>query len=104
MNKLPYRECENCKDWNGNGMHCMEICTKPYDAFEEFAKYMAIGTVSECRNAVSKTKAMKVKPFCKFAESIKFWACPKCGEILPNYRRKYCDECGQAISWEDDDE
>lgn len=68
---------------------------------EELEQYRAIGTVEECRNAVSKTKAMKVKPFCKFAESIKFWACPKCGEILPNYRRKYCEECGQAIFWED---
>ena len=69
---------------------------------EELERYRAIGTVSECRSAVSKTKAMKVKPFCKYAEDIKI--CPRCKEILPSYRMKFCDECGQAVLWEEDDE
>lgn len=36
MAKLKFEECENCKDWNGNRLHCANICEKPYDAWNEF--------------------------------------------------------------------
>lgn len=52
MDKLKYKECENCTDWKGYISHCMEICGKPLDALEEFNQYSAIGTLEECREAM----------------------------------------------------
>ena len=85
--------CEDLEEKTGS---TFEECA------EELAKYRAIGTVSECRNAVSKTKVMKAKPFCSFSEDIK--TCPRCENILISYKQEYCHICGQAILWEDDDE
>ena len=49
MEKLLYKECENCKDWNGNICHCMEICWHPICALEEFNEYRKIGTLEELK-------------------------------------------------------
>lgn len=49
MQKLAYKECETCEDWNGNITNCMNICGKPLDALEEFNQYRSIGTLEECR-------------------------------------------------------
>lgn len=42
MSKLKFKECENCKDWNGNRGHCASICSKPYEAMDEFNRYMEL--------------------------------------------------------------
>lgn len=42
MSKLKFKECENCRDWNGNRGHCADICSKPYDAMDGFNRYMEL--------------------------------------------------------------
>lgn len=44
MEKLKYKECENCEEWAGmTGItHCMNICGKPLDALKEFNEYKTL--------------------------------------------------------------
>lgn len=42
MDKLKFKECENCKDWTGCITDCMNDCGKPLDAMEEFNRYKAL--------------------------------------------------------------
>lgn len=37
--KLRYKECEECKDWDGCKSTCFDICGKPMDAWDEFNRY-----------------------------------------------------------------
>lgn len=39
MARLRFEECKNCVDWNGNRAHCMDICSKPLLAWDEFNRY-----------------------------------------------------------------
>ncbi|MBQ6787530.1 MAG: hypothetical protein IJO85_07405 [Lachnospiraceae bacterium] len=39
MEKLKYKECEKCEDWNGCVQKCFDTCCKPMDAWDEFNKY-----------------------------------------------------------------
>jgi len=39
MERLRFRECQNCIQWNGNISHCMNICMNPVYALMEFNKY-----------------------------------------------------------------
>ncbi len=36
MEKLNFKECENCKHWNGCISNCFSVCGKPLDALKEF--------------------------------------------------------------------
>lgn len=38
MEKLNFKECENCKDWNGCISNCFNVCGKPLDVLKEFNK------------------------------------------------------------------
>ena len=42
MSKLKFKECENCREWNGNRGHCADICSKPYAAMDGFNRYMEL--------------------------------------------------------------
>lgn len=70
-------------------------------ALEEIQKYRAIGTVEECREAREKQRAKKRKKIqpCK---SVNYYQCPCCNGLL-HINENFCGECGQAISWEDEE-
>lgn len=79
------------------------------DVFLLVGKYMAIGTPEECRAAVEKQVAKKVK---NRREKKDFYKrtycfagdCPCCGaEVSAGGYLAYCYACGQKISWEDGD-
>lgn len=100
MEKLKYKECEDCADWKGYISHCMEICGKPLDALEEFNQYKSIGTVEECREAREKQIPKKIiggKAHCQNRY------CPSCNEWMAFDKKRYpyCPMCGQALDWSD---
>lgn len=87
----------------------MEALEIVITALKEVQQYRAIGTVEECREAVEKQKPKKI--------IIRNWNptyCPTCGHELstslgdgyykhPTFLER-CHECGQAISWEMEEE
>lgn len=70
-------------------------------ALEEIQEYRAIGAVEECREAREKQKAKKYKKIhpCK---SVNYYQCPCCNGLL-HMNENFCGDCGQAISWEDEE-
>ena len=40
--RLKFKECVDCKEWNGNRTHCANICSKPYAAWDGFNRYMEL--------------------------------------------------------------
>lgn len=78
------------------------------NALEEIQQYRAIGTVEECREA--RERQIWKKPIKDSCEEKTHYKC-HCGYIFmttysDGYRMgnqpKYCERCGQAISWESD--
>ncbi len=76
----------------------MEMATK---ALEEVQQYRQIGTVKECREAVEKQIAKKVKSISPVKDGGSYVGligrCPCCGDILEE-DTVYCD-CGQRLDW-----
>ena len=108
MEKLPYKECENCKDWNGNIANCMVICPKPIKALKELQQYRQIGTVEECKAA--RENQIPQNPIMKQYDDMEdeYLCCPNCGEMLtdripfdPKTFYFHCLNCGQALKWGD---
>ena len=72
-------------------------------------EYMAIGTPEECRSAVEKQISRhpvdKTKPdsgYGNYYENARVIVCPNCnGRLKLKSKGKYCDKCGQKLSWED---
>ena len=70
-------------------------------ALEEIQQYKEIGTVEECREAVEKQK-LKNPVKDKYHHN----CCPNCGWIVSGeggYGEEFCphcENCGQAIRWE----
>jgi hypothetical protein len=68
---------------------------------ENCVKYEAIGTVMECREAVEKQTAKKVKSIFQVKDGDSYVGiigrCPCCGDILEE-DTVYCD-CGQKLDW-----
>lgn len=75
-------------------------------AIEECAKYEEIGTPEECREAVEKQTAKKVKSISQVKDGDSYVGligrCPCCGDILEE-DTVYCD-CGQRLDWGTSDE
>ena len=71
-------------------------------ALEEVQQYRQIGTVEECREAVEKQTAKKVKSISPVKDGDSYVCligrCPCCGDILEE-NTVYCD-CGQRLDWE----
>ena len=81
---------------------------------EELEQYRKIGTVEECREAVEKLKpkapkdSLKIKPVIDEngayvdADVTVYLLCPNCGEMvgIDENVDKFCNECGQAIQWD----
>ncbi len=42
MERLRFKECENCMDWTGCITDCINDCGKPLDAMEEFNRYKTL--------------------------------------------------------------
>ncbi|WP_304322963.1 hypothetical protein [Phocaeicola plebeius] len=74
-------------------------------ALEEVQKYRAIGTPEECRAAVEKQTAKKVKSISQVKDGDSYVGligrCPCCGDILEE-DTVYCD-CGQKLDWGDEE-
>ena len=73
---------------------------------EELKQYRAIGTPEECRTAVEKQTAKKVKSISQVKDGDSYVGligrCPCCGDILEE-DTVYCD-CGQRLDWGTSDE
>lgn len=91
-----------------------KMCTQNYErkneiqgyemaikALEEVQKYRKIGTVEECREAVEKQTAKKVKSISPVKDGDSYVGligrCPCCVDILEE-DTVYCD-CGQRLDW-----
>lgn len=99
------------------------------DAMQEIQQYRAIGTVEECREARERQRAKKPMlcmneksgMFVDYADGHgeyktqmnNWWRCPCCNEVVgqrvivhkhihDQRKKKFCEKCGQAISWERD--
>lgn len=75
------------------------------NALEEIEQYRTIGTVEECRAAVEKQTAKKVKSISQVKDGDSYVGligrCPCCGDILEE-DTVYCD-CGQRLDWGDEE-
>ena len=79
------------------------------DVSLRLGEYMAIGTSEECREAVTKQISRhpvdKTKPdsgYGNYYENARVIVCPNCnGRLKLKSKGKYCDKCGQKLSWED---
>lgn len=73
------------------------FCILTNEDKEAWEAYRAIGTLEECRAAVEKQKAKKMKsPWC-----------PCCGKFLTTEymdKRYHCIYCGQLLKWEENEE
>lgn len=72
---------------------------------KEIQQYRTIGTVEECRTAVEKQTAKKVKSISQVKDGDSYVGligrCPCCGDILEE-DTVYCD-CGQRLDWGDEE-
>lgn len=91
--KMCIQNCERKREIQG-----YEMAIK---ALEEVQQYRAIGTVEECREAVEKQTAKKVKSISQVKDGDSYVGiigrCPCCGDILEE-DTVYCD-CGQKLDW-----
>lgn len=75
--------------------------------FEEVEQYRALGTVEELKEArekqVAKKPIMKTVMFCDEAEDV--YKCSVCEDGGLLYEgQPYCENCGQAQDWSDEDD
>ncbi len=83
--------------------------TRFTDVSLRLGEYMEIGTPEECRSAVTKQISRhpvdKTKPdsgYGNYYENARVIVCPNCnGRLKLKSKGKYCDKCGQKLSWED---
>ena len=76
------------------------------EALSDWRQYRKIGTLEECRAAMEKQTAKKVKSISQVKDGDSYVGligrCPCCGDILEE-DTVYCD-CGQKLDWSDEDE
>lgn len=90
------------KLYNGIYADRLDCIDYAISALKEVQQYREIGTVEECRKAVEKQKAKNpVKD--KYHHN----CCPNCGWIVSGeggYGEEFCphcENCGQAIQWDE---
>lgn len=75
------------------------------EALSDWRQYRKVGTLEECRAAVEKQTAKKVKSISKVKDGDSYVGligrCPCCGDILEK-DTVYCD-CGQKLDWSDEE-
>ena len=80
----------------------IEMCDMAISALKEIQQYRAIGTVEECREAREKQK-----PKNPVKDKYHHNCCPNCGWIVSGecgYGEEFCphcENCGQAIQWDE---
>lgn len=76
-----------------------------FEALSDWRQYRKIGTLEECRAAVEKQTAKKVKSISQVKDGDSYVGligrCPCCGVILEE-DTVYCD-CGQRLDWGDEE-
>lgn len=91
-----HETCENA------GCEITPLDAVAVQAMKELLRYRQIGTVEECREAVEKQTAKKVKSIFQVKDGDNYIGligrCPCCGDILEE-DTVYCD-CGQRLDWE----
>lgn len=84
---------------------CAEEHEQLVEWLEELKQYRAIGTPEECRTAVEKQTAKKVKSISQVKDGDSYVGligrCPCCGDILEE-DTVYCD-CGQRLDCGDEE-
>ncbi len=74
------------------------------EALSDWRQYRKIGTLEECRAAMEKQTAKKVKSISQVKDGDSYVGligrCPCCGDILEE-DTVYCD-CGQKLDWSDE--
>lgn len=82
------------------------FCLLTNEDAKVWEEYKAIGTPEECRTAVEKQTAKKVKSISQVKDGDSYVGligrCPCCGDILEE-DTVYCD-CGQRLDWRTSDE
>ena len=82
------------------------FCLLTNEDAKVWEEYKAIGTPEECRTAVEKQTAKKVKSISQVKDGDSYVGligrCPCCGDILEE-DTVYCD-CGQRLDWGTSDE
>lgn len=82
------------------------FCLLTNEDAKVWEEYKAIGTPEECRTAVEKQTAKKVKSISQVKDGDSYVGligrCPCCGDILEE-DTAYCD-CGQRLDWGTSDE
>lgn len=75
------------------------------EALSDWRQYRKVGTLEECRTAVEKQTAKKVKSISQVKDGDSYVGligrCPCCGDILEE-DTVYCD-CGQRLDWGDEE-
>ena len=126
-NELCLERCEGeCEDYNYKDGKCYCADSIIVRALEEYIK---IGTVDECRDARERQRGKKPilcmnevsGMFVDYADGHgeyktqmnNWWRCPCCNEVVgqrvivhkhihDQKKKRFCEKCGQAISWESD--
>lgn len=80
----------------------IEALDMAIEALVEVEQYRALGTVEELKEAKEKQIAKKPESKQRFAD---LWlgVCPSCTANGVNSEMGYCDKCGQAIDWSEEE-
>ena len=91
VQKSTVEACEELKDED----YCPALDNAVIAFLEELQQYRTIGTVQQCKEAVTKTEEMQLLPPRTSTFTYK-GICPVCeNEILIS--EKYCSQCGQKV-------
>lgn len=92
---------EECRLYKGISEKDFSTACLDLKIIDELREYKNIGTVEECREAREKQEPKKYKKIhpCK---SVNYYQCPCCNGLL-HMNENFCGECGQAISWENEE-
>lgn len=72
-------------------------------ALSEIQQYRALGTVEELREAREKQRAKKAIKYLK-RKKLVIGKCPHCRRLIScRYERRFCNKCGQAIDWSEEE-
>lgn len=89
----------------GTAEELQDMKSNYFEALSDWRQYRKIGTLEECRAAVEKQTAKKVKSISQIKDGDSYVGligrCPCCGDILEE-DTVYCD-CGQKLDWGDEE-
>lgn len=100
-------KCKNKECFEKNEKYCQELiknkCTYGNTIIISLLeKYLSIGTVEECLKAIKKQTPKKPIGG-RVVKALGYYLCPVCGELLSRSENKFCNKCGQALDWGEDE-